>query len=209
MDSVSASLSKPLDVLLSLARGGADEALGEILSFYREYLKLLARVHIDRRLRSKIDASDVVQDTLLRAHRAFHQFAGCTEQELTAWLRRILATCLVDFTRRYRNTARRQIDLEKGIDEELNESSELIASALVHNNTPSESLAQRERVVLLANALAKLPRDYRDAVVLRHLENLSFPEIAVRMNRSVDSVKKLWMRGLSRLRAGWGADDAC
>ncbi|MDZ4780002.1 MAG: sigma-70 family RNA polymerase sigma factor [Planctomycetia bacterium] len=205
---VSGSTPKHLVELLTRAREGSDGALGEILAYYREYLKLLARVHLDRRLRSKVDASDVVQDALLRAHRAFAQFQGATEQELAAWLRRVLATSLLDFSRRFRSTARRQINLECGIDQELHESSQALARALTDGESPSDRYAERERAVLLANALAKLPPHYRDAVVLRHLEGLSFAEVAERMGRSVDSVKKLWMRGLAQLRTGWGDDHA-
>lgn len=194
--------------LLPLARQGREDAVGQILGLYRDYLKLLARVQIDRRLQSKVDASDVVQDTLLRAHRSFGQFAGGTEAEFTAWLRKILANCLVDFARRYRDTARRRLDLERYIDQDLDDASRSLDGALVGGASPSETYAQRERAVLLANALATLPENYREAVVLRHLENLSFPEIAERMGRSVDSVKKLWMRGLAQLRRGWEASDA-
>lgn len=190
--------------LLPLARQGREDAVGEILGLYREYLKLLARVQIDRRLQSKVDASDVVQEALLRAHRAFGQFCGGAEAELTAWLRKILANCLIDFARQYRQTARRRLDLEQHIDDELNDASNSLAGGA----SPSETCAQRERAVLLANALATLPDDYREAVVLRHLENLSFPEVAERMGRSIDSVKKLWMRGLAQLRRGWEASDA-
>jgi RNA polymerase sigma-70 factor (ECF subfamily) len=61
-------------------------------------------------------------------------------------------------------------------------------------------VAQREQGVLLAEALARLPADYREVVVLRHLEELEFPEVARRMGRSVGSVKKLWVRALGSLR---------
>jgi RNA polymerase sigma-70 factor (ECF subfamily) len=207
MVAVTRTPTHTLAELLPFARQGREDALGEILAQYRDYLKLLARVHIDRRLQSKVDASDVVQDALLRAHRAFPQFAGKTEAELTAWLRKILSTSLVDFARRYRNTARRQIDLERQLDDELDDASRSLAGALDGGDSPSEAVAQRERAVLLANALATLPDDYREAVVLRHLENLSFPEVAEKMGRSVDSVKKLWMRGLAQLRRSWGGGD--
>jgi RNA polymerase sigma-70 factor (ECF subfamily) len=68
---------------------------------------------------------------------------------------------------------------------------------------------RRERGVQLANALARLPADYREAVILRHFEELTFPQIALKMGRTVNSVKKLWIRGLARLREGWEGDDDC
>ena len=68
------------------------------------------------------------------------------------------------------------------------------------HSSPSQGAIRREQAVLLADALAKLPEHYRDVLVFRHLEGLSFPEIAQRMGRSLDSVEKLWVRGLNRLR---------
>lgn len=53
---------------------------------------------------------------------------------------------------------------------------------------------------MLAEALAVLPEDYRDVIVLRHLEGLGFAEVALRMGRTEDSVKNLWVRALARLR---------
>jgi hypothetical protein len=78
--------------LLRQAAAGDGAALGALLGLYRDYLRLLARLGIDRRLRGKVDPSDLVQETCLEAHRDFGQFQGRTEAELLAWLRRILAT---------------------------------------------------------------------------------------------------------------------
>ena len=89
-----------LDGLLRLARNGDARALGRLLEMYRGYLKLLARLQIDRRLRGKADASDLVQETCLRAHHGFREFRGTTEPELLAWLRQILASRVLDLLRR-------------------------------------------------------------------------------------------------------------
>jgi len=188
--------------LLLRAREGDEQALGDLLVLYRNYLKLLARVQIDRRLKRKLDASDVVQDALLRAHRAFDRFRGQSEGEVLTWLRRILASCLVDLARQFHGTQRRRLDLERVFEEELDDASRALDARLVDHSTPSEAASRRERGVQLADELARLPAGYREAVVLRHLEGLTFPEIALRMERTVDSVKKLWIRGLAQLRTG-------
>ena len=196
------------DSLIRSARAGDEEALGDLLALYRNYLKLLARLQIDRQLQRKLDASDVVQDLLMHAHRAFTNFRGRTEEELLAWLRQILATCLAQYARHYRGTQRRQLQLERDLEQELLDASKALDAKLIQHSTPSHSALRRERGVLLANALARLPDDYREAIVLRYLEELSFPEIAARMHRSVDSVRKLWTRGLAQLRqAAEGIDD--
>src|SRR6266404_5133916 len=92
--------------LLRLARRGVGPALGQLLDRYRNYLKLLARLQIDRRLQGKADASDLVQETFLEAHRDFKQFRGTTEKELVSWLRQILVSNLANLVRHYRGTQR-------------------------------------------------------------------------------------------------------
>src|SRR5438874_1205760 len=113
-------------LLLDQAKGGADAALGDLLSSYDHYLTLLARVQIGRRLRGKVDPSDVVQETFLQAHRQFTRFRGTTEAELTAWLRRILAGQLAQMVRRYVGTQARDVNLEQELGAQLDQSSAAI-----------------------------------------------------------------------------------
>jgi RNA polymerase sigma-70 factor (ECF subfamily) len=187
--------------LLVKARRGGEDARGALLEAYRAYLDLLARVEIGRRLRTKIDASDVVQETFLEAHRNFASFRGSGEPEFVAWLRGILAARIANLVRHYVGTQARDVRREQGLEVNLDQSSQALDRGLFSlQGTPSQQAARREQGVLLAQALARLPEEYRDVVVLRHLEELSFPEVAGRMERSVDSVQKLWVRALARLR---------
>ncbi|MGQ0633560.1 MAG: sigma-70 family RNA polymerase sigma factor [Planctomycetaceae bacterium] len=193
-------LSEPGD-LITQARQGEEAARGVLLENYRNYLELLARVEIGRRLRNKLDTSDVVQETFLEAHRNFPRFRGRNELEFTAWLRRILAGKVANLVRHYVGTQGRDVRREMRLDIEIDQSSRALDRGLVAiQSTPSQQVAQREQGVLLAEALAQLPVDYREVVVLRHLEELEFPEVARRMERSVGSVKKLWVRALGNLR---------
>ncbi|MBW3542343.1 MAG: sigma-70 family RNA polymerase sigma factor [Planctomycetes bacterium] len=192
--------SSNIDRLLDDARRGEDAALGELLELYRNYLHLLARVGIDRRLRGKMSPSDVVQETFLQARRGFEQFQGRTEQELMGWLRQILVSRLAMLVRHYR-AQRRNVRLERTLEAELKHSSAAWGESLpARGPSPSHSAARREQAVLLADALAELPPKYREVVVLRHLEGLPFAEVAERMNRTLPSVKNLWTRALARLR---------
>lgn len=187
--------------LLREARAGDAATLGRLLEAYRRYLFLLARVQIGQRLQGKVDASDLVQETFLEAHRNFDRFRGGTEAEFVAWLRQILAANVIDLVRRYLGTQGRDVRLEREIRAAVDQSSVLLDRALVApQSSPSRQVERREQAVLLADALDQLPADYREALVLRHLEGLAFPEVARRMGRSVDSVEKLWMRGLVQLR---------
>jgi RNA polymerase sigma-70 factor (ECF subfamily) len=103
--------------------------------------------------------------------------------------------------RHYCGTQRRDIRLERELAVELDESSRVLDRALAAKlSSPSQQAARREQAVLLAEALEKLPDDYREVLILHHLEECNFPEVARRMGRSVEAVKKLWARALARLR---------
>ena len=190
-----------LQLLLQNARGGDEAALGQLLESYSKYLTLLARVQIGRRLQGKVDPADVVQETFLEAHRQIGGFRGSTERELVAWLRRILAGQLALTMRRFLGTKGRDVNLERELGVGLDESSQMLDGGLVASgSTPSQHVSRREQAVILADALDRLPADYREVIILRHLEALPFSEVAARMGRSEDSVQKLWVRSLASLR---------
>lgn len=183
------------------ARIGGVAARGLLLDHYRNYLRLLARVEVGRRLQRKLDESDLVQEAMLDAHRHFDNFRGNDERQFVAWLRRILAGKVSNLVRHFYGTRRRDVRLEEDLEAGLNASSRRLAHDLADSLTsPSQQVVRREQGVLLADALEKLRPDYRDVIVLRHLEGLTFPEVARRMDRTLDSVEKLWLRALARLR---------
>ena len=183
------------DHLLTLARQGNDSAVGELLGMFRGYLKLLARLQL--RTRPGLgEPSDFAQEAVIRALKGFQQFRGTTEAELTAWLRKILSRCLADAHRRQRPDGK-PAQLAAQLDRS---SHQLLAQIVGPGQSPSELFARREEAVLLADALERLPPDYREAIILRQVEGLSSEQVAQRMGRSVASVRKLWARGLIELR---------
>jgi RNA polymerase sigma-70 factor (ECF subfamily) len=187
--------------LLRQAKAGNESTLGPLLERYRPYLAVLARVQIGRRLQGKADASDVVQEAFLGAWRDFPQFRGSTEAEFRAWLRQILASLLANLVRHYQGTQRRDVRLERQLAVELDHSSQALDRGLVATqDSPSQQAAHREQAVVLAEALERLPEDYRNLLMLRHLEGHTFPEVARQMCRTLDSVKKLWPKALAALR---------
>jgi RNA polymerase sigma-70 factor (ECF subfamily) len=193
------------DPIILEARNGSEHALGELLESYRNYLRLLARAEIGRRLQGKLDASDIVQETFLEAHRNFNLFRGTSEQQFASWLRQILAARICNLVRHYFGTQARDVRLEQEIAADLDNSSRMLGGELAASvATPSQQAAQREQNVLLANAMEQLSADYREVLILRHLEGLTFPEVARRMGRTQDSVEKLWVRALVQLRKRFG-----
>jgi len=191
--------------LIEQARAGSEAALGTLLQSHATYLTLLARVQIGRRLQGKVDAADIVQETFLDAHRQIGHFRGTTERELLAWLRRILAGQIALVVRKYLGTKGRDMKLERELVIQLDQSSQVLDQGLVAStSTPSQHVSRREQSVLLAEALAQLPEDYREVIILRHLEGLSFFEVGQRMARTENSVQKLWVRALASLRRSLG-----
>jgi RNA polymerase sigma-70 factor, ECF subfamily len=187
------------EVLLGKARKGDASALGRLLELYRNYLRILARTQLDARLRVRLEASDLVQETLMEAHRDFIQFAGSSERELMAWLRQILVRNLADQVKRLKSAGRdwrRQESLEVLLDR----SSLALEKALTQGiSSPSAQASRREQAVLLADALARLSPDYREVIVLRNLEHRKFDDIARRMGRSSGAARMLWARALEKL----------
>lgn len=193
--------SRDFATRLSHAKGADDGERHDLVESYRNYLLLLAKIRSDRKLRSKMGDSDLVQETLIQAHRDFDQFRGASEAELTRWLRAILIKKKALLARRYYGTAARNLRLEEQLQDEIDESSQQLDRAFVHNgSSPSQHVAGQERAVMLADALAALPEHYREVIILHHVKGYTLPEVAQSMGRSVDSVKKLWARAMVQLR---------
>jgi RNA polymerase sigma-70 factor (ECF subfamily) len=167
---------------------------------YREYLRMLARLHLDARLKGKLDPSDLVQQTLLKAHEKRAQFRGTTEAQFIAWLRQILADQLVKGVRHYA-TGARDVALEQSLADALSASAARLEAWLVDTAPPPAGQAVRnEEVLRLSAALARLPDDQRRAVELKHLKGLPASTVAAQMGKSTRAVAGLLLRGLRRLR---------
>jgi RNA polymerase sigma-70 factor (ECF subfamily) len=168
------------------------------LERYRDYLLLLARLQLDLRIQSKLDPSDIVQQTLLKAHEKRDQFRGKTEAERAAWLRAILARALVDASRKYGQGV---LGKERSLEASLEQSSHRLEQWLANSHSSvGQQVDRHEQLLRLADAMARLPDDQRVAVELRHLQGLSVAEIGQRMGRSTAAIGGLLQRGLRALR---------
>jgi RNA polymerase sigma-70 factor (ECF subfamily) len=193
--------SAEVAALLEKARGGDSETVSRLLAVYRSYLKLLARVQVDRVIRAKIDPSDLVQEVCIQVHRDLPQFRGTTEAEFLAWLRTVLAAKGANLVRQFRGTKRRDVRLEQQLVEAAERSSVLLGQPLLATDpAPSSHAIRSERTVAIADALAQLDPHYREVVILHNLEELPMSIVAEKMGRSVDSVRKLWARAVVQLR---------
>jgi RNA polymerase sigma-70 factor (ECF subfamily) len=174
---------------------------GQILEPYRAYLRLLARMHLDRRLQGKLDPSDVVQQTLLQAHQAQGQFRGQTDAELAAWLRQILARNLAHAVRDL-GRAKRDVGRERSLEAALDASSARLEAWLAaEQSSPSQQAQRNELVARLAQAMESLPEAQREALVLHYWQGQSLAEIGQQLQRTPAAVAGLLHRGLTQLRA--------
>jgi RNA polymerase sigma-70 factor (ECF subfamily) len=171
------------------------------LEAYRDYLRLLAGVQLDPRLRGKLDPSDLVQETLARAHEKAEQFRGSTEAERAAWLRQILSNQIAAAVRRHLAAGKRDAGRERSLNAAVEQSSARLEALLAADQTsPSERAVRHEELHRLAEALARLPEDQRRAVELHHLHGLAVEDMAHELGRSESAAGGLLRRGLKRLR---------
>jgi RNA polymerase sigma-70 factor (ECF subfamily) len=171
------------------------------LEAYRDYLRLLAGVQLDPRLRGKLDPSDVVQETLARAYEKGAQFRGDTDAERAAWLRQILTNQLAAAVRRYLAAGKRDASRERSLHAAVEDSSARLEALLAADQTsPSDRAVRHEELLRLAQALAGLPEDQRRAVELHHLHGLPVEGVALELGRSESAAGGLLRRGLKRLR---------
>src|SRR5262245_10215045 len=174
----------------------SSDGLAWSLDDYREYLRLLARIHLHANLRGKLDPSDVVQQTLLQAYQNLEQLRGNTDGERTAWLRRILANVLTDAARRF-GAAARDVAQERSLEKALDQSSACLEAWLTADqSSPSQQVIQKEQLLRLSQALDQLPEDQRIAVELRQIQGYSVEEIAEQVGRTKSAVGGLLRRGM-------------
>ena len=186
------TMSQPLDPM----QGTGSEPFQQ----YRSYLYLLARSHIGPRHRARIDPSDVVQQTLLDAHRKGSQFRGSTDSERLAWLKQILANNLADAVRglaRAKRDINRERPLAANVDDSFTRAEGWLAAV---QSSPSQQAVRSEELLSLADALTNLPVPQREAIVLHHLQGLPLAEVGKQLEKSPAAVAGLLHRGLKRLK---------
>jgi RNA polymerase sigma-70 factor (ECF subfamily) len=200
--------SGPLE-LIAEARAGRAEALGELCSLYRNYMRMVVRTGLGPKLRERVELSDVVQETLVEVVRQFPQFTGQNEAALVGWLRRLVGQKLADLGR-YHSRAKRSggspdVPLDAAIDhagpaEPGSGGGKLLDMLALSQTSPSEAASRRELTVLLADAVAGLPEQEAEVLWLYHADGLSFEAIGDRLGISRKSVRGVWARGLKSLK---------
>lgn len=147
-----------------------------------------------------MDASDVVQQTLMEAHKNRDDFRGTTDKELAGWLKQILRNRLIDMARYWNGQKRdmmRDVDLEQNVSETFGRVDEWIFAS---QTSPSMRAHKNEMLFRLPHAIEQLPDELRDVVLLHHLQGKKLGEIATQLDCDRSTVARRLMRGLEQLR---------
>ncbi|MEZ6061750.1 MAG: sigma-70 family RNA polymerase sigma factor [Planctomycetaceae bacterium] len=173
---------------------------------YRSYLRAIARAGLSREVQGKVDPSDIVQQTLLLAHRAESDFRGTIESERIAWLKKILSNVIARTLRDLRRD-RRDIRREQSLEDDLLESwMKLENSLAITVDAPPDAIARQETLLKLCDAVEQLPEAQRMAVELHHFAGLTISQVAEELDRSPTAVAGLLKRGLRTLRSSMGTE---
>ncbi len=188
--------------LIKEPRDGSREALDNLLERHRPDLLKVANAQLAD-LQSTAGGSDLVQQTFLEARQSAHQFEGATEAELTAWLRRTLDRNAADFRRKFRDSNERQVGQETPPDVAGSEVDPF--GGLTSREPPPGSRAPTpEQIEAVDLALSRLPAADRQLVELHNRQHLTFAEIALKVDRSPEAVRKLWTRAIRNLQRELG-----
>jgi RNA polymerase sigma-70 factor (ECF subfamily) len=197
--------------LLDKARQGEAAAVERLLTNHREPLRRMIDMRIDPALAARVDASDVVQDVLLEAHKRLQDYLRNPAMPFHLWLRHIAKDHVIDAHRRHRQAQRRSLDREQPIARPgLSDQSsfELAGQLLDQEATPASAAIRRELQRRLDAAVAELDDDDREVILMRHGEQLSNQEVAVALGLSEAAASMRYLRALRRLRATLLPDDA-
>lgn len=191
------------ELLVSAKQGKAD-AVEQLLTRYRESLKRMVDMRLDKRLTQRVDVSDVVQDVLIEAHRRLQGYLENPVMPFHLWIRQIAYDRLIDAHRRHRGSAKRSVDREQrlGVHGKPDESSiELAGQLLDPELTPAAQATQRELAQQVTVCIAQLDSNDQEILMMRHYEFLSNQEVATILGLTEPAASMRYLRALKRLKA--------
>lgn len=189
--------SKDTSRLLEQLRKGRTEAFDLLLARHHNYLRQLVDLQLDRQLRSRVDVSDVIQETQLEVVRRLESYLREPPLPFRLWLRKLACDCVRSLRRHHLETGKRNIFRELALPEK---SSLLLAERLLARGaSPSEQLDKKEKIKRVQLAISALPEGDREVLLMRTFEGLSFDEIACLLNIEPAAARKRHGRALLRL----------
>ncbi|HUY34585.1 MAG TPA: sigma-70 family RNA polymerase sigma factor [Pirellulales bacterium] len=190
--------------LLAQARLGDVAAVNGLLDRHRDALRRMVALRMDRGLRQRVDASDIVQDTLIEANRRLQEYLADPRMPFHLWLRHIARDRLIDAHRRHRVAARRSVDREQPLVARghLDQSTMDLAAQLRDRElTPAAAATRNEMERRFQAAIEQLDERDREVILLRHFEQLSNQETAAVLGLTEPAAGMRYLRAMRRLRA--------
>lgn len=183
--------------LLERVASGDREAFDDLFSRYERSLYRFVAMRLDRRLRARLDPSDLVQETQLQAFRQLDDYLTRRPMPFRLWLQKTAYDRLHKARRRHLKAARRSVEREKPLPER---SSRILAQQILAELGPSQRLSHDEVIRIVGEAVAALGEVDREIIMMRSYENLSYDEIAVILEIEAAAGRKRYGRALLRLR---------
>jgi RNA polymerase sigma-70 factor (ECF subfamily) len=189
--------------LLEQVRRGEAEAVDRLLAAHRDGLRRMIGLRLDPALAARVDASDIVQDVLLEAHRRLNDYLRQPAMPFQLWLRHIAKDHMIDAHRRHRQAQRRSLDREQPLAGRLPDDSsfELAGQLMDGEPTPATAAIRHELQGRMEAALTQLDEDDREVILLRHGEQLSNQEVAAVLGLTEPAASMRYLRAVRRLRA--------
>ncbi len=178
--------------LIERARAGSDTALNALYARCAGKLLPLIRLRMGRSLRATLESRDILQAVLLKSFQRLGQFEGSATGSLMAWMARIAENEIrdrADYYGRQQRDAAQRVPLDDLDERELPAP---VRSALTQ-------AILNEDAERLERALEALSESQRDIILLRHFEELTFPEIAARLGKSDDACRMMFARAMTAL----------
>jgi RNA polymerase sigma-70 factor (ECF subfamily) len=194
---------KTQDLLVG-ARAGNREAINRLMERHRDSLRRMVQLRLDQKIQRRIDVSDVVQDVLVEANRRLQDYlkAAC-QMPFHLWLRQIAQDRIIDAHRRHRASAKRSVDRERPLAvpaADDHSTMQLAAQLAGRELTPAAAATQAELAKAVAAAIAKLPDQDCEIIVMRHYEQLTNQEIAQALALTEPAASMRYLRAIRRLK---------
>lgn len=195
--------------LLRKAKEGQNGAVDALLDRHRDAVHRLVQLRLDRRLRQRIDVSDIVQETMMEANRRLREYMETPRMDFHLWLRQIARDRMIDAHRRHRGTSKRSMDREQELQVRTPEQSSVDLAGQLKDLelTPAAAALNREMVQLVESALTNLEDPDSEIILMRHYENLSNQEVAQALGLSEPAASMRYLRAIRRLREALGSND--
>jgi len=179
--------------VIQRASVGDAHALDQLLHAFRPYVRVIVNSVNNGRLKSRLDDSDLIQDALLQVARSFPTFRGSTTAEFVMWLRQVARQSALGTIRRLAGTAKRDPSLER-----IGSCLETLEAR--SDERPSANVRRSEQADRVAAAIAHLPEDMQQVLILRHVDGMRYAAIAQHLNRTEPAIRMQYVRALRLMR---------